>query len=217
MEPGQIYHVFNHANGWENLFEEPRNYHFFLEKMDRFLGPIIDIYAFCLMPNHFHLAAGIPEMKVLMKRNKEFSGLSEERVGKKISKEFSNLFSSYTLSYNNYYDRMGSLFKPNMKVKEVDSEISFCKLIHYIHSNPVHHGFVEKMEDWPYSSFTGYKSKVQALMNDQYVLKSFGGYDQFIRYHEQPIELKLTNLSDEKSYLKMRSQKKANSKLIVLS
>ena len=212
MEPGQIYHVFNHANGWENLFIEPKNYHFFLEKMDKFLWPTIDIFAHCLMPNHFHLAAGIPELKELEKRDERFIGLSEEEAGKRISKQFSNLFSSYTHSYNKTYDRMGSLFKPNMKAKEVDGESSFCKLIHYIHSNPVHHGFVEKMEFWPFSSYCGYKSNIRPSKGD-FVLKAFGGYDQFLKYHEQPIELKLADLGSEKSYLKMRSQKKVNLKI----
>ena len=208
MEPGQIYHVFNHANGWENLFQEPKNYYFFMEKMDRFLSPTIDIFAHCLMPNHFHLAVGIPEMKELILRNKDFEGLNEEDAGKKISKQFSNLYSSYTLSYNNFYNRMGSLFKPNMKTREVDSDISLCKLIHYIHSNPVHHGFVDKMEDWPYSSYSAYKSNMQTKHNQNYVLKSFGGYNQFINYHKQPIDLKLPDLNSEKSYLKMRTTKK---------
>jgi len=208
MEPGQIYHVFNHANGWENLFQEPRNYHFFMEKMDRFLSPTIDIFAHCLMPNHFHLAVGIPEMKELILRNKDFDGLNEEDAGKKISKQFSNLCSSYTLSFNNYYNRMGSLFKPNMKTKEVDNENSFCKLIHYIHCNPVHHGFVEKMEDWPFSSFSAYKTNLQPQLKNNYVLNAFGGYERFIKYHEQPIELKLPNLHLEKSFLKMLNSKK---------
>jgi len=87
MEPGQIYHVFNHATGWENLFQEPKNYHFFMEKMDRFLSPTIDIFAHCLMPNHFHLAVGIPEMKELILRNKDFNGLSEEDARARISSQ----------------------------------------------------------------------------------------------------------------------------------
>ncbi len=208
MEPGQIYHVFNHANGWENLFQEPRNYNFFMEKMDRFLSPTIDIFAHCLMPNHFHLAVGIPEIRELITRDKDFEGLTGEEAGKRISKQFSNLCSSYTLSYNNFYNRMGSLFKPNMKTREVDSDISFCKLIHYIHSNPVHHGFVDKIEDWPYSSYSTYKSNLQPKRNQNYVLKSFGGYDQFIKYHKQPIDLRLPDLDSEKSFLKMRTTKK---------
>ena len=32
MNPGSFYHIFNHANGRENLFVEEKNYNFFLEK-----------------------------------------------------------------------------------------------------------------------------------------------------------------------------------------
>ncbi len=191
MEPGQIYHVFNHANGWENLFQEPRNYHFFLEKMDRFLSPTIDIYAHCLMPNHFHMAVGIPELKELIKRNIDFDGLKEEDAGKKISKQFSNLYNSYTQSFNNYYERMGSLFIPNMKVKEINDVASFCKVVHYIHANPVHHGFTNNIHDWPYSSYNSLISKIGQSKESKFVINSFGGYEQFLNFHKQPIIVRI--------------------------
>jgi putative transposase len=206
MEPGQIYHVFNHANGWENLFTEQRNYHFFLEKMDRFLSPTIDIYAHCLMPNHFHLAVGIPELKELIKRNIDFDGLNEEDAGKKISKQFSNLYNSYTQSFNNYYERMGSLFIPNMKVKEINDVASFCKVVHYIHANPVHHGFTYNIQDWPYSSFNSLISKVGHCKESQFVLNAFGGYEQFLKYHKQPITVRINGFKEELKWLKSTNE-----------
>ena len=202
MEPGQIYHVFNHANGWENLFHESRNYHFFLEKMDRFLSPTIDIYAHCLMPNHFHLAAGIPEMKELIIRDKDFEGLNEEEAGKRISKQFSNLFSCYTQSSNILYERRGSLFVPNMKAKEVKDEASLCKVIHYIHSNPVHHGFTKEIQEWPYSSYNSFISNTQKSMEREFILKTFGGLQNFIEYHKQPITLRIKNHKEDKEWMK---------------
>ncbi len=203
MEPGQIYHVFNHANGWENLFIEPKNYHFFMEKMDKFLSPTIDIFAHCLMPNHFHLAAGIPEMRELEMRDERFIGLSEEEAGKRISKQFSNLFNSYTQSYNKLYDRMGSLFIPNMKVKEIGDELSLCKVIHYIHANPVHHGFTETIQDWPYSSYNSHISKVGKKKEFDYVFDVFGGVNKYKEYHNQPITVRIKGFKEEKEWIKM--------------
>jgi len=202
MEPGQIYHVFNHANGWENLFQGPKNYHFFMEKMDRFLSPTIDIFAHCLMPNHFHLAVGIPEIKELIIRDKDFEGLTDEEAGKRISKQFSNLYNSYTQSFNHYYNRMGSLFIPNMKVKEINDEASFCKVVHYIHANPVHHGFTQNIQDWPYSSYNSFISKIGQNKESQFVLNAFGGHELFIDYHKQPISVRINGLKEEKSWLK---------------
>ncbi len=50
----KYYHIYNHANGFENIFNEERNYRFFLEKYQFYISPIADTLAYCLMPNHFH-------------------------------------------------------------------------------------------------------------------------------------------------------------------
>ncbi|MGY6523041.1 MAG: hypothetical protein ACXIUD_15015 [Mongoliitalea sp.] len=61
MEPGQSYHIYNHANGMENIFREEENYRFFLQQYKNYLGDVVDTYAFCLMPNHFHLLVGVKQ------------------------------------------------------------------------------------------------------------------------------------------------------------
>jgi len=54
MESGQFYHIYNHANGSENIFREEENYRFFLQQYDKYLGGAVDTIAYCQMPNHFH-------------------------------------------------------------------------------------------------------------------------------------------------------------------
>src|SRR5690554_7732864 len=51
----KYYHIYNHANGDENLFREQKNYEYFLEKYKQHINPIAETIAWCLMPNHFHL------------------------------------------------------------------------------------------------------------------------------------------------------------------
>lgn len=55
LETGQYYHIYNHANGDDNLFREAKNYPFFLQKYHQHISPIAETIAWCLMPNHFHL------------------------------------------------------------------------------------------------------------------------------------------------------------------
>jgi REP element-mobilizing transposase RayT len=217
MQTGQTYHVFNHANGREDLFPAPGNYHQFLVKLHRHLSDTTDILAFCLMPNHFHLAVHVPETRILTERDASFASLTEEEISNRISKSFSNLFSSHTLTVNRMHGRTGSLFRPNMKTREVDSEISLCKLIHYIHCNPVHHGFVEHIEDWPYSSFNQYKSMSTSRRRNDPVLLAYGGHDAFLRYHTQPIDLKLSDPASESIFLKMNRAKKSAAKKLDLT
>ena len=192
MRPGETYHIFNHANGHENLFAEEKNYDFFLSKLATYILPVCDIYAYCLMPNHFHLMVKIKEENELcLFWKKEFS-ITELEI--KVSKSFSNLFSSYTQSFNKVYKRMGSLFIPSMKKELINDDDYFLKIVHYIHANPVHHGFRFRMEDWKHSSYKIFLSTAATKLKRDFVLNEFDGIDQFILYHQQPIDLKINTL-----------------------
>lgn len=73
--PKGVFHVFNHANGRENIFEEPENYHFFLKKYARFLHGVVEIYVYCLLPNHFHLLVRVRSEAELLAFYKKKKGL----------------------------------------------------------------------------------------------------------------------------------------------
>ena len=51
----QIYHLFSRVNGSELLFRQESNYIYFLEKITKYLVPILDVYAYCLAPQRFSL------------------------------------------------------------------------------------------------------------------------------------------------------------------
>ncbi len=104
LHPGHFYHLYNHANGNEDLFREEKNYYFFLEKAGKYLSPYMNIYAYCLMPNHFHLLISVKEEKQLyeiLSKSNSFRKMSEiaqiQTMYNKTSKSLSNLFSSYTI------------------------------------------------------------------------------------------------------------------------
>jgi len=65
LVPDTCFHIFNHANGFENVFKEAENYRFFLEKYQLHISPIAETYAYCLMPNHFHLVVRIRKREVI--------------------------------------------------------------------------------------------------------------------------------------------------------
>lgn len=197
MYPGNYYHVYNHANGKENIFLEQKNYHFFLEKVSLHILPFVKLHAYCLLPNHFHLLIYVREFEEI-KLLQQFSLIEnkpEEELQllmeKNISKSFSNLFSSYAQSYNKIYKRKGSLFMPNMKANIIEDNSSICKVTHYVHANPVHHGFVKKLEDWKFSSYNSYLSDLTTKLSKKEIIEIFGSKNYFIEYHKQPVELKL--------------------------
>lgn len=131
MVPGRFYHLFNHANGRENLFIEEKNYRFFLEKLALHIIPACRVYAYCLMKNHFHLLISVrtkEELLQLWQPPDTDIVLDDKKFVLKTSKSFSNLFSSYTRAFNKVYERMGSWFIPSMKTELIDSDDSFRRV-----------------------------------------------------------------------------------------
>jgi putative transposase len=196
MLPRESYHLYNHANGKENLFIEQKNYSFFLDKLSHHILPVCKIFSYCLMPNHFHLALQVRNEEDLLKywKKSELPAFTEKQFELKISKAFSNLFSSYTQSFNKVYNRMGSLFIPSMKMEPILDDEYFRKMIHSTHTNPVHHGFTSSIEEWPHSSYKVLLSDLPTKLDREYVMDKFGGRAAFIKYHEQPIDLKVKHL-----------------------
>ncbi len=184
MQPGEIIHLYNHANGFENLFREQDDYTMFMSKVVKFASPVAHFHSFCQMPNHFHLLVRIKHEDDITKT------LHMGDPEKQATRAFANAFSSYTQCFNKKYGRMGGLFIPNMKQRLVYTEVDFCKVVHYIHSNPVHHGFSETMDEWRYSSYRHILAGKKGWLDTKYTLETFGSLRSFKAYHEQPIGLR---------------------------
>lgn len=186
--PEKVYHIYNHANGSENLFRTPENYRYFLQKYGEYINPFAETYAYCLMPNHFHLLVKIRSeeeiLYFLRLKNPSLQGLETlEEFSCIISKQFSNLFNGYSQAYNKRYDRKGSLFIPRFKRKPVDNDGYLTQLIAYIHLNPVKHGFCKHMLDWEFSSIHAYNSESPGKLNRSYLTQWFGNKQAFIDFH----------------------------------
>lgn len=190
MEPGETYHLYNHANGFENLFNDEEDHELFLDKLIKHTSAVAHYYSFCLMPNHFHLLAKIKTEEEILKT------MIGSNTRKKISRSFASAFASYAQKINNKYSRIGSLFKQNLSSRNILNENDFCGTVHYIHANPVHHGFLNNVQDWKYSSYNHILQKTAHWIDADTVIDHFGDLKEFIKYHNQPIELKIK----EKAY-----------------
>lgn len=130
--------------------------------------------------------------EISFKNSKDLEGfkLSNNSKGLEdfISQQFCNLFNSYTKSFNKVYKRRGSLFIPNFKRKEVDSNRYLLKLVQYIHNNPVHHGFTKYMGEWKFSSYNDFSSENKSFIDKKEVINWFDDLNNFKYCHQQPIE-----------------------------
>ncbi len=154
-----------------------------------FINPVAETYAYCLMPNHLHLLVKIKDTKQLQeafqKKKQTDDELKSEDIPNFISREFGSLFSSYTQAFNKQQQRRGSLFIPNFKRKLVDSDKYFTQIVHYIHANPVKHGFVRDLAEWKYSSFLSFISIQNTSLRRDEVLKWFGDIEQYLKFHKE--------------------------------
>lgn len=204
LQPNCSYHIFNHANGFENIFTVDDNYRFYLDKYQQYILPIAETYAYCLLPNHFHLVVRIRRREVLEEVFRNFKSTNFSKVpnfgkvensGKVeitdniieqfISKQFANLFSCYTQSFNKVNKRRGSLFLKNFRREPIENKAYFLNAVIYTHRNPVHHAFCDRYTDWSYTSFCEIKERNSQMIEVDKLLRMFGGRDSFIDLHEQ--------------------------------
>jgi putative transposase len=79
---------------------------------------LVDILAFVLMPNHYHL-------------------LLRQRVDDGIPKFMQKLGTGYTMYFNERHERSGALFQGRYKSVHINNDRQLLYIPHYIHLNPL--------------------------------------------------------------------------------
>ena len=190
LQHGQYYHIYNRGNNRENLFYEERNYRHFLKLYARYIEPVADTYAYCLLRNHFH---ALVRIKTEKEQEQTFRVSETLKVFKVLnpSRQFSNLFNAYAKAINKAYQRTGSLFQHPFGRILVTSDAYFVHLIAYIHCNPQKHGFVDDFRNWTYSSYHAILSQKPTRLKRDEVLAWFDGAAAFQASHRQTVNAAL--------------------------
>jgi REP element-mobilizing transposase RayT len=145
-----IYHIYNRGNNQQPIFFSDDNYIYFLNKCHRYLKPLADILAWCLMPNHFHFLTEVTETSLEPVKS---GGI----IMPAITNGFRLLESSYAKGVNKQLSRSGNLFQQKTKAKFTNEAKDYSRTaFHYIHQNPVKSGLVKRLEEWHYSSYLDY-------------------------------------------------------------
>ena len=188
MATGEVYHLFNRGNAYRPIFLNVRDYKRFLKTLNfyRFLSPplrlskylilsrdkrneleerltkkgrfLVEIYSFCLMPNHYHL----------LLRQGEDEG---------ISKYLSQVQNSYSRYFNVKRKKAGSIFQGRFKAKRVETDEQLIHLSRYIHLNPYSSYVVKSIDGltaYPWSSLPVYLGKTDySLIKKDFILALF--------------------------------------------
>jgi putative transposase len=91
------------------------------------------VYAWCVLPNHYHVLTRTGQIKALLKALGQFHGRS-------------------SFTWNGQDQQRGRHCWFNAFDRYIRSDRHFFASLNYVHHNPVHHGYVEKWLDWPWSS-----------------------------------------------------------------
>jgi hypothetical protein len=196
------YQIFNRGINGENIFIQERNFSHFLNLYAKYIEPIADTYAYCLLRNHFHLLVRIKSEAEISK--KFYSDQIYTKPGnitsplpnqttKPIrpynpSRQFSNFFNAYAKAINAKFGRTGSLFQHPFRRIQINSDIYFYRVMIYIHQNPQKHGFVEDFREWKYSSYGFLVGEKPTKMKKQSTLDWFGNASQYARMHDEKVD-----------------------------
>jgi REP element-mobilizing transposase RayT len=165
LEKENFYHIYNRGINSDNIFLSDENKAYFLKLLSKYLSEKIDVYAYCLMDNHFHIVLKIIE---------------EERI---VTQSFSNFFNAYAKAFNKQNQRTGSLFEKHFIRIKIQDDNYLRNIIQYVHLNPKHHLNIN-YKTYKYSSFQAMISISETKLARGEVLSYFDGIDNFIYCHD---------------------------------
>lgn len=174
LEEGYFYHIYNRGINGCSIFKHDDNKIFFLKKLKEYLCPYAEIYAYCLMFNHYHLLIRIKEFDDKLKLAHSKGLHSQQCI---VSKQIGKLMSSYTQAYNKKYERTGALLEKPFKRKRILSEEYMKQAIVYIHKN------APDMENYIFSSYKSILSQSPTYLEREKVLSLFENEDNFKYCH----------------------------------
>ena len=172
--PGAIYHVMNRSR----TFLKAIDYETFLTTLEEGCQLFnVKLYAFCLMPNHYHLLVCTP------------SG--------NLSRFMRHLNGVYTQRFNREHHRDGPLFRGRYKGILVQEDSYLIEVVRYIHKNPLKAKMVERLSQFKWSSHKTYTGKKESFagLDTNFVLEYFSrnrrkaieGYKRFMSQSEDEV------------------------------
>jgi putative transposase len=165
LEKNHIYHVYNRGINSTSIFLSDENKSYFLKLFSKYLMEKVEIYAYCLMDNHFHIVIKIVDDE------------------KEVTQSLSNLFNAYAKAFNKQNERTGSLFEKHFKRIKIQNENYLRNIIQYVHLNPKYHLGLD-YKTYKYSSFQSIISDKQTKLARNEVVSYFHDIDNFIYCHD---------------------------------
>lgn len=134
------YHVMNRGSGSQDIYKSNDQRHLFLELLEKTSKIFeIQVHAYCLMDNHYHLLIKTPKAN--------------------LSSAMQYLSGNYTKWFNRIEKSDGPLFRSRYKAVTVDTNPYLLSVSRYIHLNPVDANIVKTPQAYRWSSYCYYLNR----------------------------------------------------------
>jgi putative transposase len=144
---GGIYHIINRGNMQMQVFDDEEDYNYFLELLKiAKKKEDVEIHAYCLMPNHFHL--------MLVPRHE-----------KSLSRFMQWVMTSHVRYYHKKNKTSGHVWQGRYKSFIVEQESYYITLMRYIEANALRAKLVKNAQEWRYGSLHERLNKDRGLLN----------------------------------------------------
>ena len=184
---GYYYHIYSQPNSSNEINNEIK-FSQFERKFIRDLNVYFHLYAYCLLPDHFHFLGqvkGNPQKNLASIQNlKDLRKLQNSMLNKHINKKLSAWYRTFIqLSSGKAAGKMP--LKQKMHTEIIDKELYFSDLIFHIHYNPVYHNIYQSYQTYPWSSYKYFLNGKRTPIKKKAVLQYFSGKQYFIQFHEE--------------------------------
>jgi len=182
--PGALYHILSRGNERRPIFIDTEDKIVFLEVVDEMTWRFnVDIYAYVLMNNHYHL---------LLKTNTD-----------NLSKSMQWFGATYTRRFNVKHKRTGHLFQGRFKSFIIENDVYLLRLSCYIHRNPLRARMVNRLAEYKWSSYLcyAYGKKNDGWLKTDIILNQFTMKDKNAAYREM-----VQNYSNEEGEIRENLQ-----------
>lgn len=184
MQPGRYYHIYLPSSHVGSLFSSLDQYTQFLRLYAELIQPIAQTYAYCLLPNHFHLLIKTRSIQERIRRWYDNHGAATAFDPLDADRQFALLFSQYAA----FIACDTPLFGMPVERVEVRDEANLAALTRYIHHNPTLHGLVDNFREWRWSSYRAILSGGPTRISAETTLRWFYGEEWFDEMHWLPVD-----------------------------
>ncbi len=172
---GTFHHLYNRGANKGNIFFDKDSYYHFLRLMKKYSAKYqINILAYSLMNNHFHLF------------------VNQTKDNLTITEFIKSVLISYVKAINKKYERSGTLFESKTKSKIIEDESYFLWVIKYILENPVKAKIVNRIEDYEFSNARDILGLRNGTIFNRELVESYfqseSSMIEFLQNNEMPYE-----------------------------